>query len=144
VKRTDRLMANLWKRRARGLDVTVQRAEAPLSDGAALDRLLEHLPEAGEVRPRLSEPFFARAWDPQAKRDHWVVSDGQRVTCYTISGLTLKQAAAVRVRWDALRGRAPLTEELLADLIAGQTGSGVTLASIASDARTGADSGHGN
>jgi hypothetical protein len=134
-------MASLWKRRTREHEATVQRAEALLSDGAALDRLLEHLPEAEEVRPRLSEPFFARAWDPEARRDYWVTSDGQRATCYTISGLTLQQAAAVRVRWDAMRGRRALTEELLADLIAGQTGSSVTLVSIAPEVRTGTDAG---
>jgi hypothetical protein len=122
-------MANLWKRRTRENEATVQRADAPLSDGGALDRLLEYLPEAEEVRPRLSEQFFARAWDPRTRQDHWVASDGQRVTCYTISGLTLQQAAAVRVRWDALKGRAVLSEELLADLIAHQTGGSVTLAS---------------
>ncbi|HTX24880.1 MAG TPA: hypothetical protein VMD03_09505 [Steroidobacteraceae bacterium] len=122
-------MANLWKRRPRASEATVRRAEAQVVDRAALDRLLEHLPEADEVRPRLSEPFFARAWDGEAQRDYWVASDGQRVTCYTIIGLTLKQAAAVRVRWDAKRGRAELTEHLLADLIARETRSRVTLVS---------------
>jgi hypothetical protein len=122
------IMASLWKRRARQQkDATVRRGDARLADGAALDRLLQHLPEAEEVRPRLAEPFFARAWDAEAQCDYWVASDGERVTCYTISGLTLGQAAAVRVRWDALRGRAELSEDLLADLIARQTGCSVTL-----------------
>ncbi|HTW37178.1 MAG TPA: hypothetical protein VMD49_01260 [Steroidobacteraceae bacterium] len=128
-------MTNLWKRRAREPEATVQRAEAQLDDSAALDRLLEHLPEAGEVRPRLSASFFARAWDPEARRDYWVTSDGLCVTCYTLSGITLQQAAGVRVRWDALRGRAALTEELLADLVAKETGSSVTLVSVASKVR---------
>jgi hypothetical protein len=123
------MMANLWKRRARQKQATVQRADVQVTDRAALGRLLQHLPEAEEVRPRLVEPFFARAWDAEAHCDYWVVSDGERVTCYTISGLTLKQAAAVRVRWDALRGRAKLSEDLLADLIARQTGCSVTLMS---------------
>jgi hypothetical protein len=123
------MMANLWKRRARQKEATVQRGDAPLTDRAALDRLLHHLPEAEEVRPRLVEPFFARAWDPERQCDYWVASDGQQVTCYTISGLTLQQAAAVRVRWDALRGRAKLSEDLLADLIARQVGCSVTLMS---------------
>jgi len=123
-------MASLWKRRARHKgEAKVQRGDAPLTDRAALDRLLRHLPEAEEVRPRLAEPFFARAWDAEAECDYWVASDGARVTCYTISGLTLGQAAAVRVRWDALRGRTELSEDLLADLIARQTGCSVTLMS---------------
>jgi len=123
------LMATFWKRRPSTEGVTVSRAEARVDDGAALDRLLEPLPEAQELRPRLSAQFFARAWDADARRDHWVASDGSRVTCFTITGLTLQQAAAVRVRWDALRGRTELSEELLADLIANQTGSSVTLKS---------------
>ncbi len=121
------LLASLWKRRARQSEAAVHRADARLDDGAALDRLLEPLPEAQELRARLAGPFFARAWDATAQRDHWLASDGVRATCYTISGLTLPQAAAVRVRWDALRGRAELTEDVLADLVARETGSPVTL-----------------
>ncbi|HUN25421.1 MAG TPA: hypothetical protein VMU67_03870 [Steroidobacteraceae bacterium] len=105
----------------------VQRAEARLDDAPALARLLERLPEAEDLRARLVSPFFARAWDTRVRRDHWIQSDGARVTCFTISGVTLAQAAAVRVRWDAMRGRTELTEELLADLVAAQTGTSVTL-----------------
>jgi hypothetical protein len=122
------LLASLWKRRARQAEAAVHRADARLDDGAALDRLLEPLPEAADLRARLAEPYFARAWDAGAQRDHWLASDGVRVRCYTISGLTLAQAAAVRVRWDALRGRVELSEDVLADLVARETGSAVTLA----------------
>lgn len=127
------LMASLWKRRigetSGGSDATVQRVDARVDDGASLDRLLMPLPESDELRVRLRGPLFVRAWDAAAQRDYWVESDGARVTCFTLSGLTLKQAAAVRVRWDALRGRAALTEEVLADLVAAETGTPVTLVS---------------
>jgi hypothetical protein len=123
------LMASFWKRRASSASVTVSRAEAHVDDAAALDRLLAPLPEASELRPRLNSPFFARAWHAERSCDYWVASDGRRVTCFTISGLTLQQAAAVRVRWDALRSRTELSEELLANLIADQTGTSVTLVS---------------
>jgi hypothetical protein len=126
-------MASLWKRRAaremNRRDATVRRAEARVDDGASLDRLLRPLPEAQELRPRLASPLFVRAWDPAAQCDYWVESDGARVRCFTLSGISLKEAAAVRVRWDQLRGQAALTEELLADLVAAETGSPVTLAS---------------
>ncbi len=126
-------MAGLWKRRAAheagGSEAMVQRVEARVDDAGSLDRLLAPLPEAAELRTRLSGALFVRAWDAGAQRDYWVRSDGVRVTCFTLSGLTLKQAAAVRVRWDALRGRAVLTEDLIADLIARETGSPVTLVS---------------
>jgi len=107
--------------------VSVLRADALLSDSAALDQLLRPLPEAQELRPRLAADFFARAWDTELQRDYWVVSDGHCVTCYTVCGLTLKQAAAVRVRWDSLRRRPRLTQALLADVIAAETGGAVTL-----------------
>ena len=123
------LLASLWKRRARQTEATVHRADARLDDAAALDRLLGPLPEADDLRARLAAPFFARAWDAGAQRDHWLSSDGDRVTCYTVSGLTLAQAAAVRVRWDAMRGRVELSENVLADLVARETGSAVTLVS---------------
>ncbi len=124
-------MAGLWKRRmaheAGASEAMVRRVDARVDDAASLDRLLEPLPEAAELRSRLKGVLFVRAWDAAAQRDYWVESDGVRVTCFTLSGLTLKQAAAVRVRWDALRGRAALTEDVLADLVARETGSPVTL-----------------
>lgn len=127
------LMASLWRRRAAreaaSEEAAVQRVEARVDDAASLDRLLEPLPQTEELRSRLAGPLFVRGWDTTARRDYWVQSDGVRVTCFMLSGLTLKQAAAVRVRWDALRGRAELTEDLLADLIAHETGSPVTLES---------------
>ena len=120
-------MASFWKRRARSRGITVRRTEAGVGDGAALDRLLAGLPEADELRPRLHSAFFARAWDAATQRDHWILSDGASVRCFSIDGLTLRQAASVRVRWDALKDRGELTEEGLADLVAGETGSSVTL-----------------
>lgn len=126
-------MASLWKIRAvadaDASTVMVRRIEARVDDPASLDALLEPLPESDELRARLRGVLFVRAWDEAAKRDYWVRSDGLRVVCFVLSGLTLKQAAAVRVRADALRGRTVLTEELLADLIARETGGPVTLAS---------------
>jgi hypothetical protein len=121
------LLARLWKRGDRAYDVVVHRTEARVDDHDALERLLAPLPEARDLQPRLSAPFFARAWDAVAHRDHWIASDGARVVCFTVSGLTLKQAAEVRVHWDAVQGRTELTEDVLADLIARQTGSPVTL-----------------
>lgn len=126
-------MASLWKSRTvpdtDASAVMVRRIDARVDDPASLDRLLEPLPESDELRARLSGAVFVRAWDELAKRDCWVRSDGVRVACFVLSGLTLKQAAAVRVRWDALKGRAVLTEDVLADLIARETSGPVTLAS---------------
>ncbi|HXS27904.1 MAG TPA: hypothetical protein VN730_09590 [Steroidobacteraceae bacterium] len=122
----------MWRNRAVLVADTsaamVRRIDARVDDPASLDRLLEPLPESNELRERLRQALFVRAWDEAEQRDYWVRSDGVRVACFVLSGLTLKQAAAVRVRWDALRGRAALTEDRLADLIARETGGPVTLA----------------
>ena len=109
--------------------VCVRRLGARVSDDAALDRLLAELPGAEELRPRLAAPFFARAWDAGRARDLWIVSDGQDVRCYVISGLPLPQAAAVRVRWDNRPAGADstLSLEALADAVAATAGSAVTL-----------------
>ncbi|MGH8150465.1 MAG: hypothetical protein ACRETB_10900 [Steroidobacteraceae bacterium] len=123
------LLASLWKRRERANEVAVRRTEALLDDRGALDRLLAPLPEAHDLRPRLSAPFFARAWDARAQLDHWISSDGVRVVCFTVSGLSLKQAAEIRVRWDAAHGGEELSEDRLAEIVARQTGSLVTLES---------------
>ena len=110
-------------------DIRVARADARVDDKAALTVLLEALPEAGELGAQLSSRFFARAWDKATNRDYWVVSDGARATCYTLSGLNLKQAAAVRVRWDALTGQLALTERVLGELVAAETGATVQVVS---------------
>ncbi|HTV50818.1 MAG TPA: hypothetical protein VME21_06495 [Steroidobacteraceae bacterium] len=107
----------------------MQRGEAQLDQPRALEQLLSPLPENAELRPRLTTPLFVRAWHADTQRDYWVVSDGTRVVCYTLSGLTLQQAAAVRVRWDAKRTLEELNEEALAEIIAKVTGALVTLVS---------------
>jgi hypothetical protein len=120
-------MASWWKRRDRDASATVQRLEARLDQPVALEELLEPLPESAELRPRLNAVLFVRAWDAEARRDYWVRSDGNKVVCFALSGLTLQQAAAVRVRWDAKHSAAQLSEEALADVVAKLIGAPVTL-----------------
>lgn len=105
--------------------IRVVRADARIDDAIALKNLLAQLPEAEEVSPQLRKQFFARAWEKEGARDYWIVSDGELATCYTVHGLTLKQAAAVRVQWDTMMNRPTLTERLLAELISAQTGATV-------------------
>jgi hypothetical protein len=111
-------------------DLRVSRADARVTDSAALTTLLEALPEAGELGAQLSSRFFARAWDKATNRDYWVTSDGTNAACYTLTGLNLKQAAAVRVRWDALAGQLALTERVLAELVSAETGATVQVVSF--------------
>jgi hypothetical protein len=102
--------------------VQIIRTEALLTDADAIAHLLEPLPESGELRPRLDHVFFVRAWHEQTSRDYWVSSDGERVRCFTIAGLTLRQAAAIRVRWDAMSSDRHLDEHVLSLLISSELG----------------------
>ena len=128
MRRLIELASRLTTRR-RTEPVSVRRLGARLTDEAALGRLLAELPGAEELRPRLAAPFFARAWDAERARDLWILSDGQDVWCYVITGLSLPQAAAVRVRWDKRPGGAEggLTLETLADAVAATIDAAVTL-----------------
>jgi hypothetical protein len=110
-------------------DIRVSRADARVDDATALTSLLSALPEADGLREQLVNRFFARAWDKASNRDYWISSDGTRATCYTLTGLNLKQAAAVRVRWDAIAAQFALTERLLGELISAETGSTVQVVS---------------
>ena len=107
--------------------IWIYRHEARVADSAALARLLEPLPEHAELLPRLSSPFFARAWDSRTDRDHWISSDGARVLCLTVAGLTLSEAAQVRVRWDARRRHRTLEASVLAALVATEMGVQVSV-----------------
>lgn len=110
-------------------EVRVLRSDARVDDDIALARLLEALPEADGLRTQLVNRFFARAWDKGRRRDYWVYSDGTYASCYTICGLNLKQAAAVRVRWDAVEGQIALGERLLASLVSAEIGVTVQILS---------------
>ncbi len=111
-------------------DIRVLRADARVDDVRALTRLLESLPEAEEVRSHLQGDFFARAWDKGSSRDYWVRSDGTLAACFTVCGLNLKQAAAVRVRWDAVANQLILSERILAELVSAETGATVQVISL--------------
>jgi AraC-like DNA-binding protein len=117
-------------------DIRVLRADARVDDAPAMTRLLESLPEAGEIRSQLNRNFFARAWDKSSNRDYWIRSDGRLAACFTVCGLNLKQAAAVRVRWDALASQLALSERLLAELVSAETGETVQTISFVKCERT--------
>ena len=117
-----------WSREAPRPGVSVRRLTATVDDPTRFGRLLSELPESEELRPRLTAPFFARAWDAGKERDLWIVSDGARVDCYVVAGLKFQQAASVRVRWDAKRfDTAALSVEALADCVAKVSQTSVTL-----------------
>jgi hypothetical protein len=102
-------------------DIRVLRADARVTDAAELTSLLSALPDSEGLGSQLVNRFFARAWDKTSNRDYWIMSDGVRASCFTVMGLNLKQAAAVRVRWDALAAQMPLTERVLGELVSAET-----------------------
>ena len=120
-----------WTPSVTAASVSVRRLTAAVDDGVKMTQMLRELPESDDLRPRLAAPFFARAWDAAKERDLWIVSDGARVDCYVLAGLTFQQAATVRVRWDAKRREiAALSLEGLGDIVAKVTDGSVTLQEV--------------
>jgi hypothetical protein len=117
-----------WSPRTKPASVSVRRLTAAVADPEKFGQLLRELPESEDLRLRLATNFYARAWDAAVERDLWIVSDGVQVDCYVLAGLTLEQAATVRVRWDAKRREpAALSLEGLGDIVAKVVAGSVTL-----------------
>ena len=117
-----------WSPRETAASVSVRRLSAAVTDPVKFGQLLRELPESEDLRPRLAEPFYARAWDAATARDLWIVSNGARVDCFVLAGLKFQQAAIVRVRWDARRREiGELTLEALGDIVAKVIEGSVTL-----------------
>jgi hypothetical protein len=117
-----------WNSQSKPDTVSVRRLTAAVDNSPKFAALLRELPESEDLRPRLAATFYARAWDPTAERDLWIVSDGAQVDCYVLAGLKFQQAASVRVRWDAKRREpAELSLEALGDIVAKVIEGSVTL-----------------
>jgi len=87
---------------------SIVRNAVQLNDYAALATLLRMLPE-GDLRSGLEahQRFSGEAWNDATRNDHWVVSNGDDVVCFTVSGLTQDQAQNARVLWDAIQSEYP-------------------------------------
>ena len=117
-----------WSPREAAASVSVRRLTASVADPVKFAQLLRELPESEDLRPRLLETFYARAWDAASSRDLWIVSDGAQVDCFVLAGLKFQQAAIVRVRWDAKRRDiGALSLEALGDIVAKVIEGSVTL-----------------
>ena len=117
-----------WSPRETSAGVSVRRLSASVADAVKFAQLLRELPESEDLRPRLKETFYARAWDAASSRDLWIVSDGATVDCFVLAGLKFQQAAIVRVRWDAKRRDiGELSLEALGDIVAKVVEGSVTL-----------------
>jgi hypothetical protein len=83
----------------------ISSARALVADSRALNRLLEQVPEAEELRALLGGPCFARRWQQSMQRSFWISSDGQTALCLTLTGLDVDEVVAIWVAFDGYRTR---------------------------------------
>jgi hypothetical protein len=99
--------------------IEIQEFRARLDDEQDLAQLLESIPYPSSVRAMLAKTFFGRRWDANQPCDTWLASDGKSVVCLKICGVTAKQIAAIRFRFDELKSRdagLQLSRDLISDL----------------------------
>jgi len=88
----------------------ISSAQAPIADGRAITRLLDEVPEAEEIRPELSKPyFFIRRWQQSMQRSFWITSDGTTALCLTVTGLDIDEMVVLWVNFEEYRRRANFT-----------------------------------
>jgi hypothetical protein len=87
----------------------ISSARAHVADSKAVIRLLDEVPEAEQIRPELSRPYFTRRWQQSTQRSFWITSDGTTAQCLTVSGLDVDEMVAVWLSFDDYRRRAGFT-----------------------------------
>jgi len=107
----------------------ISSARARVADRGALTQLLDEVPEAEEIRPELSKPYFTRRWQQSMKRSFWITSDGTTAVCLTLTGLDVDEMVAVWVSFDNYRRRAgfTLSASSLSEIIETELGLSVEL-----------------
>ena len=77
--------------------------QALVADTPAIMRLLEEVPDAGEIRVELSKPYFTRRWRHSDLHSFWIASDGTTAVCHTLTGLELDEVIALWLSFDDYR-----------------------------------------
>jgi hypothetical protein len=90
-------------------ETRITSAQALVADSGALMRLLEELPDAGEICLELSKPYFTRRWRHADQQSFWIASDGTTVVCHTLTGLDLDEVIALWLSFDDYRRRPGFT-----------------------------------
>ena len=109
----------------------ISSAQALIADGRAITRLLDEVPEAEEIRPELSKPyFFIRRWQQSMQRSFWITSDGTTALCLTITGLDIDEMVVLWVSFEEYRRRAgfTLSATTLSQIIEAELGLTVEIA----------------
>ena len=76
-------------------ETRITSAQAPVADSTALMRLLDEVPDAGEISVELSKPYFTRRWRHSDQHSFWIASDGTTAVCHTLTGLELDEVIAL-------------------------------------------------
>jgi hypothetical protein len=110
-------------------ETRITSARALVADSAALTQLLEEVPDAGEICPELSKPYFTRRWRHSDQHSFWIASDGTTVVCHTLSGLQLDEVIALWLSFDDYRRRPgfTLSASALGKIIESELGVSVEL-----------------
>jgi hypothetical protein len=110
-------------------ETRITSARALVADSIALTQLLEEVPDAGEICPELSKPYFTRRWRHSDQHSFWIASDGTTVVCHTLTGLQLDEVIALWLSFDDYRRRPgfALSASSLGKIIESELGVSVEL-----------------
>ena len=84
-------------------ETRITSAQALVADSTALTRLLDEVPDAGEICVELSKPYFTRRWRHTDQHSFWIASDGTTAVCHTLTGLELDEVIALWLSFDDYR-----------------------------------------
>jgi len=84
-------------------ETRITSAQARVADSQAIMRLLDEVPDAGEIRVELCKPYFTRRWRHSDQHSFWIASDGTTAVCHTLTGLELDEVIALWLSFDDYR-----------------------------------------
>jgi hypothetical protein len=90
-------------------ETRITSAQALVADSGALRRLLDEVPDAGEISLELAKPYFTRRWRHSDEHSFWIASDGTTAVCHTLTGLELDEVIALWLSFDDYRRRPGFT-----------------------------------
>ena len=85
------------------VEAKITSAQALVADTTAIMRLLDEVPDAGEICLELSKPYFTRRWRHSDQSSFWIASDGTTAVCHTLAGLELDEVIALWLSIDDYR-----------------------------------------
>jgi hypothetical protein len=102
---------------------------AAISNVTETTRLLAEVPQLGQIREKLAEPLLLQHWDDLTERAIWVASDGTRVRCVTVTGLSVHEMGDMWVSFNERLSRAKfnLSPQLVREIIEAEIDVSVAL-----------------